>query len=180
MIHKKIHTQAKRAHAHIQNHGHKRLWLLSGVFIVILAYPYFSNAQSTTISATTPDLCLNIEEVQASLPANHEIDTNGDCVCADGFERDSENNCVEEQENEENTEEICENGAINFDACDLCEDGFDLDEENNCIEIQAVLDEEVIALTGTITYDPSTSTTETVTATLTGFSTTGVTITNNN
>gem|GEM_PF-7051954 len=52
MIHKHIVKHAKRAHAHVQDHGHKWLRLLSGVFFFILIYPYFSNAQ-------VPDTCPN-------------------------------------------------------------------------------------------------------------------------
>ena len=39
---------AKRIHAHIQNHGHKRILGLSAAFAVVLIYPYFSNAQVLT------------------------------------------------------------------------------------------------------------------------------------
>ena len=214
MLHKHIAKHAKRAHAHVQDHGHKWLRLLSGVFFFILIYPYFSNAQVPT------DLCPNIAEVQESLPENSELDGEN-CICSEGFEFDEENNCVEIQEQtptdlctniDWDQESLPENSELDGENC-ICSEGFEFDEENNCIEAQEELDpvdlcpnidevqetipewqelndnnecveiqeewneDEVIALTGTITYNPATGTTGTVTATVTWFSTTGVTIT---
>ena len=204
MIHKHIVKHAKRAHAHVQDHGHKWLRLLSGVFFFILIYPYFSNAQVPDTcpnwATNTPDcticaewyvldeseqciedieenidLCPNIDEVQETLPPNYEVNENADCVCAAGFEIDEENNnCVPESE----PIDLCSN----IDGIqEIIPEGQELNNDNECVPLQETWDEtiEVIPLTGIITYDPATSTTGTVTATLTGFSTTGVTITNN-
>lgn len=78
MLHKHIVKHAKRAHAHVQDHGHKWLWLLSWVFFFILIYPYFSNAQ-------VPDTCPNW--------ATNEPDCT---ICAQWYVLDESEQCVED------------------------------------------------------------------------------------
>ncbi len=156
MLHKKIHAHAKkhakRAHAHVQDHGHKWLWFLSAVFAIILIYPYFSSANESI-----PEIC-----------DNWAINFDMCNTCEEWYRFDDENNkCIEEEEeNNQNWTTICEE-----------EDAINFNEEGECMYNQP---EDQIILTGMIVYDPTNQTTENVTATITGFSTTWVTITNNN
>lgn len=116
MIHKHIAKHAKRSHAHVQDHGHKWLWLLSAVFLFILVYPYFSNAQGT--GWVTQDIC----------PDWDSSPTYYDCLCeTDG----------------ETSEEIC---PIPEEPIDLCPnidgiqetvpEGQELDSSGECVPVE--------------------------------------------
>lgn len=178
-LHKHIAKHAKRVHAHVQDHGHKWLSILGIALIIILIYPYFSNAQ-------TPETCTN---GGVNFPTCDQ--------CAEGYVLDESDQCVEDTQEPE----TCTNGAVNPSDCDECAEGYFLNGSQQCVEgilIPGCMDEgsmnydplatvddgscipltvETIQLTGTVQYSPATSTTGSVVATVTGFSTTGVTVT---
>jgi len=265
MFHKKIHTHVKkhaqRAHTHVTDHGHKRLWLLSLFFVIILAYPYFSNANGSTVWAGPVETITAEIEYDPTEPTNWDViatvtgfsapdvfvrnnngnnsytftenweftftlqnaageggsvtatvdwiteeDTN---ICEDWFEPDAEGNCIETEENQD--PETCEDWSENPPYCDGCPRGQKMCNDNcvnehlacewpcpywwaapncnpecsewqewdnqqqSCVDMQ----NPIIPLIGTFSYDPQDSTTWPVIVTLSGFSTTGVTITNN-
>lgn len=119
MLHKHIVKHAKRAHAHVQDHGHKWLWLLSWVFFFILIYPYFSNAQGTWWAMQ--DICTNGD----NSPSLY------DCICDVGGES-SEEICPIQEESEEPTD-LCPNID---EVQEQIPEWYELDEEGDCIEIE--------------------------------------------
>jgi len=193
MIHKTIIKHAKRAHAHIQDHWHKWLWLLSGVFFFILIYPYFSNAQEPN------DLCPNIDGIQDIMPQGQEL-VNGECVAIQEVLITIPLTWTITYSPSTSTTEIVvatvtwfsttdvtvtsiggethtftENGAFIFTFENT--DGATGSETATVDWITTVPEPIVTTITGTITYSPSTSTTGTVVATMTWFSSAGVTVT---
>jgi len=107
MLHKQIHNHAKKhvkiAHDHIQEHGHKWLWILSILFTAILVYPYFSNAQDIGTDSCE-NWAIDIGTC-AICPQWYIIDEAQQCIQQNNEETQEENN---EEIQEENNEEIQE------------------------------------------------------------------------
>ena len=149
-LHKHIKKHAKRIHKHVQDHWHKRLSLVGIAFLIILIYPYFSNAQ-------VPETC-----------TNGAVDFPTCATCDEWYILDESEQCVEDTQEPESILILgcTDEEAMNYDPLATFDDG-------TCIPLTA----ETIELTWTVEYSPTTSTTGSVTATVTGFSTTWVTVT---
>ncbi len=200
MLHKKIHAHAKkhakRAHTHIQNHGHKWIWLLSLVFFIVLVYPYFSNADEPTTTSSAGDIEIETETETETITATIEYDpmkptdpeetvTWEVVATVTGF---STTGVTITNNSGDNTYTFTEDGLFVFEFEN--DDGAtgsatatvdrithtDLDDWLN--DLATAWSNNI---TWTITYSPWSWSTTTwpVIATLSGFSTTGVTITNN-